>query len=156
MHNAAPDACATVGVDAPAAQVYALVTDLDVLTALAAETTAMRWRRGAAAAPGAVFTGKNRNGRRTWTTICTVTAATPGRVFAFDVTSYGIPVAHWRYEIFEADGGCRVTESAWDRRPRWFRGVAELATGVRNRSDANAEHIQVTLGRLKERAERSS
>lgn len=64
-----------------------------------------------------------------------------------------IPVAHWRYDFVAADGGCRVTESTWDRRPRWFRKIAGLATGVGDRAAANAEHIRLTLQRLKERAE---
>lgn len=150
----APTATATVQIDARAEEVYALITDLDVMTTLAAETTAMSWRRAGGANPGAVFVGKNRNGNRTWTTTCTVTAATPGRVFAFDVKSLVVPVAHWRYDITDADGGCRVTESTWDRRPGWFRGVAGIATGVRDRAGANGEHIRLTLQRLKERAER--
>ncbi|AQA03470.1 polyketide cyclase [Mycobacterium sp. MS1601] len=154
METGPPSATATVQIDAPAERVYALITDLDVLTSLAVEPTEMRWRKGASATAGAVFTGKNRNGGRTWTTTCTVTAATPGRVFGFDVKSSVIPVAHWRYEIVEVDGGCRVTESTWDRRPGWFSGIAGLATGVRDRTTANGEHIKLTLQRLKERAEK--
>ena len=42
-------------------------------------------------------------------------------MFAFDVKSVVVPVAHWRYDIEPADGGCRVTEQTWDRRPGWFR-----------------------------------
>ena len=64
---------------------YALITDLPTLASLAEETETMQWRKGDAAAPGAVFTGHNRNGSQTWTTTCTVTDAEPGRVFAFDV-----------------------------------------------------------------------
>lgn len=148
-----PVASADVHIAAAADAVYALITDLEVLTALAAETTAMSWHKGSAAAPGAVFRGTNRNGSRSWTTTCTVTEAAPGRLFAFDVKSLVIPVAHWRYEIVPADGGCRVTESAWDHRPGWFRGVAGIATGVKDRTGANPDHIKITLQRLKARAE---
>ena len=138
---------------ADADAVYALITDLDVMSTLAAETTAMTWHEGDTARPGAVFRGTNCNGSRSWTTTCTVTDAAPGQLFAFDVKSLVIPVAHWRYEIVPADGGCRVTESTWDRRPGWFRGVAGLATGVKDRAGANSEHIELTLQRLKEHAE---
>lgn len=148
-----PTATASVDINAQPERVYALITDLDVMATLAAETTAMKWQRGDSARPGAVFRGTNRNGTRSWNTTCTVTAATPGRVFAFDVKSLVVPVAHWRYELTAADGGCRVTESTWDRRPGWFRGIAGVATGVRDRTAANAEHIKLTLQRLKERAE---
>jgi hypothetical protein len=43
--------------------------------------------------------------------------------------------------------------STWDRRPGWFRKVAGRATGVTDRVAANTEHIQLTLQRLKQRAE---
>ncbi len=112
--------------------------------------------KGDAARPGAVFKGRNANGGKTWTTKCTVTAAEPGRVFAFDVKHTLVPVAHWRYDIAPVDGGCRVTEQTWDRRPGWFRKPAGIATGVTDRTGANARHIELTLQRLKARAEARS
>ena len=148
-----PTASADVHIAADPGAVYGLITDLEVMTTLAAETTAMSWHKGDAARPGAVFRGTNRNGSRSWTTTCTVTDATPGQLFSFDVKSLVIPVARWRYEIVPADGGCRVTESTWDHRPGWFRRVAGIATGVKDRAGANAENIEITLQRLKERAE---
>lgn len=133
---------------------YALLTDLPTLASLAEEAESMRWRKGTGAAPGAVFSGENRNGSRTWTTKCTVTAAEPGRVFAFDVHSAGIvPIAHWRYDIEPTAGGCTVTESTWDRRPRWILKPAAMTTGISDRTAANTEHIRLTLQRLKQRAE---
>ncbi len=78
----------------------------------------------------------------------------PGRVFAFDVRYAVLPIAHWRYDIVPAEGGgCRVTERTWDRRPGWFSKTAWVGTGVRDRDAANAEHIKLTLARLKEKAE---
>lgn len=150
-----PSASAEVNIDADARTVYQLITDLPTLASLAEETHAMEWCKGDTAAPGAQFKGRNRSGSRSWTTRCTVVAADPGRVFAFDVRSAMIPVAHWRYDIEStADGACRVTESTWDRRPGWFKTPAGWATGVRDRDTANAEHIQLTLQRLKAAAER--
>lgn len=116
----------------------------------------MEWRKGDTVRPDAVFVGRNENGDRRWTTTCTVTDPEPGRVFAFDVRYTVIPIARWQYEITDltaADGGCRVTESTWDRRPGWFRKLAPRATGVADRVAANAEHIRLTLQRLKQRAE---
>lgn len=154
MPESAPaSAQAEVAVDAHPDAVYALLTDLPTLTALAEETTAMSWHKGDSVRAGAVFKGKNRNGWRSWTTICTVTDAEPGRVFAFDVRSAGLPVAHWRYDIAAGDSGCRVTESTWDRRSPWFAKVAVYLTGVHDRASTNAEHITTTLRRLKQRAE---
>ncbi|MBO0679846.1 SRPBCC family protein [Mycolicibacterium sp. S2-37] len=148
---------ATVDIAADPDVVYQLLTNLSTLADLAEEATEMTWKKGVgtdgAARPGAVFTGSNRNGSRSWKTTCTVTDATAGRSFGFDVRSLVIPVAHWRYEITPIATGCRVTESTWDQRPGWFRTVAGLATGVQDRTAANNRHIQATLDRLKATAE---
>jgi hypothetical protein len=100
-----------------------------------------------------VFVGHNENGDKRSTTKCTVTDAEPGRLFAFDVRYAVLPVARWQYDIVGTDVGCRVTESTWDRRPGGFRKVAPMATGVSDRTSANTNHIQLTLQRLKQRAE---
>jgi uncharacterized protein YndB with AHSA1/START domain len=144
---------AEVTINADPDNVYALITDLPTLASLAEEPVAMKWRKGDAALPGAVFKGTNRNGFRRWTTTCTVTDAEPGRVFAFDVSYLGSPVSHWRYDIAAEAGGCRVSEKTWDRRTRWMATAGGLATGVTDRETANDEHIKVTLQRLKEKAE---
>jgi Polyketide cyclase / dehydrase and lipid transport len=148
-----PCVAATVHIDARPEVVYRLVTDLPTLASLAEEAVAMEWRKGNAVTPGAVFTGHNESGNRRWSTKCTVTDAEPGRLFAFDVSHTAIPVARWQYDIVAAEGGCRVTESTWDRRPGWFRKLAGKATGVSDRVAANTEHIRLTLQRLKQRAE---
>ena len=150
----AASAGAEVTIDADADTVYQLITDLPTLASLAEENEAMEWRKGDKVSPGAVFKGTNRNGSHRWSTTCTVTEAEPGRVFAFDVRYTVLPIAHWRYDIVPAEGGgCRVTERAWDRRPGWFSKTAWIGTGVRDRDAANAEHIKLTLARLKEKAE---
>ncbi len=144
---------ATVQIDARPDLVYGLITDLPTLASLAEEAVAMEWRKGDAVRQGAVFTGHNQHGKRRWSTKCTVTDAEPGRRFAFDVRHSVFPIARWQYDIAAADGGCQVTESTWDRRPGWFRKLAGKATGVTERLAANADHIQLTLQRLKQRAE---
>jgi Polyketide cyclase / dehydrase and lipid transport len=114
----------------------------------------MEWLEGDSPTPGARFRGRNSNGGHKWTTTCTVTEADPGRAFAFDVKTFGfVPIAHWRYEFTPAADGCTVTERTWDRRPGWIRKPAALSTGVSDRTGANAEHIKLTLQRLKARAE---
>jgi Polyketide cyclase / dehydrase and lipid transport len=145
---------ADVTIDADPQAVYALITDLPTLAACAEEAEAMKWRKGEAVRPGAVFKGYNRNGSRRWTTVCTVTDAEPGKTFAFDVKTAGVvPVARWRYDIEPTEGGCKVTERTWDRRPGWIRKPAQFTTGVKDRTAANAEHIKLTLQRLKEKAQ---
>ncbi|MGE2720995.1 SRPBCC family protein [Mycolicibacterium celeriflavum] len=144
---------ASTHIAADPAAVYALITDLPTLASLAEEADRMEWHKGDHVTPGAVFRGHNSNGGKEWTTTCTVTDAEPGRTFAFDVKSFVIPVAHWRYDITAFDGGCTVTERTWDKRPGWFKTIAGMAIGVRDRDAANAEHIKLTLQRLKAKAE---
>lgn len=155
MSDSGPaSAQADVTIDADPEAVYHLITDLPTLASLAEEAQAMEWHPGDAARPGAVFKGHNRNGFHRWTTTCTVTDAEPGKVFAFDVHYLALPIARWRYDISAGvDGGCRVTERTWDRRPGWFAKTAWVGTGIRDRDAANAEHIKLTLQRLKDKAE---
>jgi uncharacterized protein YndB with AHSA1/START domain len=151
--SAPPCAQATVTISAPPEAVYALITDLPTLASLAEEANAMDWHKGDCVSPGNVFKGHNRSGNKKWTTTCTVTDAEPGRVFAFSVKSLAVPVAHWRYDIKPVDGGCQVTEQAWDKRPGWFLKPAGMATGVKDRPTTNAKNIELTLERLKAKAE---
>jgi hypothetical protein len=142
-----------VQINASADDVYRLITDLPTLATLAEEAVAMEFCKGDCVGEGAVFVGHNENGDKRWVTKCTVTDATPGHVFAFDVRYMVFPVSHWKYDIVATEDGCRVTESTWDRRPGWLRKVAGRSTGVTDRAGANSNHIQLTLQRLKQRAE---
>jgi hypothetical protein len=143
-----PDAAATRTVPAAPAVVWQEVTDLGAIGSRSPETFAARWTRGGSPAVGARFRGWNRNGPFIWTTTCTVTAAAPGRSFAFDVSWLGLAIAAWRWEI-EPDGdGSRVTLGVWDRRGRLMRLVGAVATGVRDRSAHNQSGIEATLERL--------
>ncbi len=151
---AKPSATATVQIDASPDEIYQLITDLPTLAALAEEAVAMKVRKGDAVTRGAVFVGHNENGNKRWKTKCTVTDAEPGRAFAFEVRSAFLPIARWQYDIVGGDGGCRVTESTWDRRPGWLKKLAPQITGVADRDSHNLKNIEMTLQRLKQRAEK--
>ena len=149
----------SVEVDASAGAIYALLSDLDSLASLAEETESMTWTTGTRAEPGAVFTGSNRNGAKTWSTTCTVTDADPGHCFAFEVKAGLLKIARWQYDVeplaaVDGQDRCRVTESTWDRRPGWFKKPGGWLTGVPDRETASREHIAATLARLKATAER--
>lgn len=141
---------------APADRVWALVSDLPGMGALSNENVGGSWRGGATGpAVGARFRGSNRNGRRRWSTDVKVIRCEPGRSFAFAVSSYGIPVSEWAYDITpEGDGACTVQESWADRRPGWFKRPAEWVTGVADRDENLAgANIENTLRLLKQSAE---
>lgn len=143
-------------VPAPAARVWALVSDLPGMGRFSPENTGGRWVRGGGPVVGAVFRGRNANGRRRWATRCVVTQAEPGRAFAFDVAYLRLPVATWRYVLEPQAEGCRVTESWSDRRGWLLRTFAGLATGVGDREAFTARSIEATLSALRKAAERGA
>ena len=76
---------------------------------------------------GMRFVGDNKRGPVRWQTECVVTAAEPGRRFAFDVERYGfgrfmvpVRIATWAYDFEPVDGGTRVTETWTDGRTGWL------------------------------------
>lgn len=145
----------TVEIAAPPERVWALVSDLPGMGAFSPEAAGGQWVGNASGpAPGAVFVGHNRTGGRSWSTRSTVTRAEPGRVFAFDVRSAGLPVASWSYELEPTDGGCRVTETWSDRRGRLLSTAGSLLTGVRDRAEFTGRSIEQTLAGIKAAAER--
>jgi hypothetical protein len=107
-------------------------------------------------AVGAVFRGRNAQGRRRWSTRSTVVACEPGRLFAFAVSAAGLPVAEWRYDLEPTQDGCRVTETWTDRRGGLIRRVGALTTGVSDRRDYAAASIATTLQGIKQAAEGNS
>jgi hypothetical protein len=151
-----PTAHATIDVDAPPALVYELIADVTAVPGWAAETDRCRWLDGATgAAVGARFRGRNRHKGRRWSTTCTVTAADPGRRFAFEVRAVGVRTAEWEYEIEPTTAGCRVTEST--RRlampPALVNGLMGVLLGVPDREAHNQANIERTLANLKHHAE---
>ncbi|MBJ6998686.1 SRPBCC family protein [Streptomyces griseofuscus] len=109
---------------------------------------------------GSTFVGRNKRGRFRWVTRCTVTAAEPGRRFAFRVHAIGIdkprlrgPIASWEYRFEPADGGTRVTETWTDDRRAWPAFVADtfdrIATAGHTFAAFQARNIRATLRNLK-------
>ena len=143
------DVTATATVAAPADRLYALVSDVTRMGEWSPENVGGRWLGGATTpAVGARFRGANRRGWRRWSTTCTVVAAEPGRVFAFDVSVVGIPASRWTYEL-RPDGDATVVTETWrDRRPRWFALLAGVTMGIADIRAHNQENIRTTLANL--------
>jgi uncharacterized protein YndB with AHSA1/START domain len=138
-------------------EVYDLVSDVTRIGRWSPETVSAEWLDGAtAAAPGARFKGRNTR-RQSWSTTCTVTAAEPGRRFAFRV---GKGDTTWAYDLSPEAGGCRVTESfevvkAPGPVGRWFTKVGTGVTWDEREADL-VEGMRTTLARLKAELEGSS
>ncbi|THA34522.1 SRPBCC family protein [Streptomyces sp. A1277] len=150
--------------------IVVLADPSDVYDRLSDPTAMGRWspeNRGARvlgergeAYVGMVFDGRNKRGPVSWTTRCTVTAADPGRRFAFRVHAIGArrpllrgPIATWEYRFEAVDGGTRVTETWTDDRRAWPDAVANAFDRVATRGHTFAafqrRNIRTTLERLK-------
>lgn len=106
--------------------------------------------------PGAKFRSTNRHGQRKWKTEATVVDAEPGRQFTFRVSAVGLKVAEWGYTFEPTATGCRVTERWVDLRPRFFKPIAKMVTGVADRAAHNRRGMEQTLERLAAVAEAGS
>ena len=104
----------TVHIDAPIAEVWALVSDVTRIGEFSPETFEAEWQDGATGPEvGARFRGhvkRNEKGPTYWTT-CEVTESEPGRVFAFAVLTKGKPLNVWKYELAPSGDGTDATES---------------------------------------------
>ena len=154
MASDLPTVSRSTSVAAPAERVWALVSDLPRSGEFSPEATGGRWVKGGGPAVGAVFSGRNGNGMRRWSTRCTVVRCVPGREFAFEVSVGPMVAAEWAYDVQPEGDGCRVTETWTDRRNGLITVLGRLVTGVADRSAFTATSIEQTLQRVKERAER--
>jgi uncharacterized protein YndB with AHSA1/START domain len=137
---------------APPRHVYDLISDVPQMSRYSPETVETRWLDGATTATvGARFRGVNALGSTRWVTKPTVTAATPGRLFAFRVPSGARST--WTYQLDPTDVGTLVTESLVTERPMpaFVRFLIRRA-GVQDRTEHLRGGMSTTLDRLSEAA----
>jgi uncharacterized protein YndB with AHSA1/START domain len=148
------DVSVSADISAPADKVWSLVSDLPRMGEWSPENTGGRWLNGAnGPLVGAKFRGRNAKGLRRWSTTCTVTDATPGKRFSFDVTYGPLTISTWEYDFTDGVGTTRVTESWTDRRPVWMKVASGPVMGVLDRNDHNRRGMEHTLAALKRAAE---
>lgn len=133
--------------------VYAIVADVTRTPELSDEVVSCRWLDGATGpAVGARFEAVNTTpaGKR-WRNRPVVTAAEPGREFAFARTEPFAGTIEWRYRFEPVEDGTRVTESYEVVRPitriGWF--VIERVFRAGDRRAALREGMRTTLDRLR-------
>jgi hypothetical protein len=138
----------SIAIDATPEAAYSVVSDLREMGRLSPECFAV-WKLGSS------YVGWNRHGPAVWFTTCRVVVDEPGREFAFEVSSFGFPVARWGYRFAPSGGGVIVTESWADRRGRVMDIVGWAITfgPPTNRADMNRRGMLTTLERLKSRLE---
>jgi uncharacterized protein YndB with AHSA1/START domain len=135
-------------IEASPEHLYSLISDVTKMGTWSPETVKAEWI-GDASGPvvGAQFKGSNALGSLKWSTKPTVTAADPGRVFAFQVPGGGGPL--WTYELIATPTGTIVRESMKQERrsPAPIRFMQRLA-GVRDREANLRTSMATTLERL--------
>lgn len=140
-------------VNAPASELYELVSDVTRMGEWSPETTAAEWIGGASApVVGAKFKGSNTAGPNNWSTKPTVTVAEPGREFAFKVPGGSGPT--WTYRFDPVDGGTRVTETVHQtKRSPLFIRLLQKRAGITDRSADLHTNMTTTLANLAHAAE---
>ena len=103
---------------------------------------------------GTRFIGFNRRRLRVWFTTAVVTRADEAHEFAFQVRTFGMPVAEWGYRLTPSDAGTTVTEYWRDIRVGRSGRIAKLLglvfTGVspRGRPSINRDGMRHTLAAM--------
>jgi uncharacterized protein YndB with AHSA1/START domain len=138
----------------PAAHVYEAVSDVRRMARWSPECVGVWVWRHRDGVP-ARFVGFNRRGPLVWFTTCRVVTAEPGREFAFDVTTFGMPVSRWSYRLSPVADGTQVTEHWQDRRSPGAYLLGRIFTGrsAGNRTQVNGDGMRTTLARLKRELE---
>ena len=148
------DVAESITVGVPPADAYQAVSDVRRMARWSPECFAVLvWSRKDGLP--ARFVGLNRRGPWVWFTTCQVVTARPGEEFAFDVTTFGMPVSRWSYRLAAAGGGTEVTEAWRDQRGRGAHVLGRVFTGkvANNRAEANRAGMRTTLARLKRELE---
>lgn len=144
----------SVVVDAEPSDVYAAVSDVRRMARWSPECFAT-WVLSRRGEQPVGFVGFNRRGPLVWFTTCRVVVAEPGEEFAFEVTTFGLPVSRWSYRLAPLPEGTELTERWLDQRSRGAHILGRIFTGrvAWNRAEANREGIRTTLARLKRELE---
>lgn len=139
----------TATIAAPADVVYALISDVTRMPEFSPENIRGEWLGGATGPEvGARFKGTNRLGGTTWSTKPVITAAEPGRLFAFKVP--GASGALWTYQLDASGDVTVVTESMVQTKAssalvRWFQrraGVTDREAHLRAAMTTTLERIE--------------
>jgi hypothetical protein len=147
-------------IQAPAEELYALVADVTRTPEFSPAVVRCTWLDGATGpAVGARFEAVNTTeAGKTWKNRPVVTAAVPGRVFAFSRTEPFAGTLLWRYDFVPESGGTRVTESYEVTKPvtrlGWF--IIEKIFRAGDVPAGLRAGMQTTLERLRATAERNS
>jgi hypothetical protein len=153
----------SIRIERPAAEVFAIVSDVTRMGELSPVCTSGTWDDPAAGGTeGAWFTGHNAIGDITWDTRCKVMSAVPGRDFTF--VNYGpdgkAELVRWGFS-FEDEGEATTATESWQVLPAYPEFVlagnpgADVAARIDGMAGLARDGIRDTLANLKRLAEES-
>lgn len=139
-------------IDAGAADVYALVTDLARMGEWSTENIGGEWISGTPGAVGSRFLGTNRIKSFEWSVPVEVTVAEPGACFEFVAAPDDGPYVRWTYRLETQGRATRLTEiwDVMDLPPSLAQMTDEQLAG---RKAAVQGTIEATLAGIKSSAE---
>ena len=139
----------TRDISASADKLWAMVTDLPRMGEWSPENRGGEWVGATpGAAVGAIFKGRNDNGKKSWGTKVKVNACDAPRKFSFGLMVGGKNWCDWVYEIESTATGCRVTHSWIDHRGAGAKFLGKVVSGVADRGSHNLKNMEVTMDNL--------
>ena len=136
-------------ITAPVDRVWSLVTDLPRMGEWSPENQGGEWLGGATGpAVGVEFKGRNKNGKRSWSTKVKVVEFDAPRKFAFALMVGKNSWCDWVYEVEPTATGSRVTHSWIDHRSKLMSRLGKVVSGVADRAAHNRANMEVTLDNL--------
>ncbi len=127
---------------------WRLVTDLPRMGEWSPENRGGEWINAKGPAVGVRFKGRNKNGKRSWSTTVEVIRCDEPPVFAFSLLVGKSKWCDWVYEIEPIPTGVRVTHSWIDHRSAFTSWLGGVVSGVKDRASHNAANMEKTLDDL--------
>ena len=138
-------------ISASADAVWPLVSDLTRMGEWSPENQGGEWIKGATGpAVGALFKGRNSNGKRSWSTTVKVIEFDPPKHMAFALMVGKSAWCDWVWEVAPSGNGCTVTHSWIDRRSKLANWLGGKVSGVTDRAAHNRANMERTIDALAE------
>ena len=129
--------------------VWAMVSDLTRMGEWSPENKGGEWAKGATGpAVGAIFKGRNSNGKKSWSTTVKVTEFEPSKKISFELMVGPSAWCDWVWEVTPSATGTLVTHSWIDRRGKFANWLGGKVSGVTDRASHNRANMERTLDAL--------
>ena len=129
--------------------VWAMVSDLTRMGEWSSENKGGEWIKGATGpAVGAIFKGRNSNGKKSWSTTVKVTEFEPSKKISFALMVGPSAWCDWVWEVAPSANGSLVTHSWIDRRGKFANWLGGKVSGVTDRASHNRANMERTIEAL--------